>query len=285
MKFNQLRLGLKSNFINKLGFIEIPKIFILFVCIIICIKGLTSCTLIETSSALTVSAAASLKESLEEIQEIYTKDQPSASLIYNFGASGALQQQIEQGAPVDIFISASPQQMDALHKKGLLISETRKNLLKNQLVLVEPKNSPSISDFKDLASERVKKIALGEPQTVPVGKYAQEVLSFFQIADKVKPKVVFAKDVRQVLTYVERGDVDAGIVYKTDAIQSARVKIVADAPAQSHSPVIYSAAVIKDSKNIPKAKEFVEFLASNRAASVFRKYGFTIPAGESGVLP
>ena len=103
MKFHQLRLGLKSNFINKLGFIEISRIFILFVCIIICIKGLTSCTFTETSSALTVSAAASLKESLEEIQEIYTKDKPSASLIYNFGASGALQQQIEQGAPVDLF--------------------------------------------------------------------------------------------------------------------------------------------------------------------------------------
>lgn len=285
MKRNQLRLGLKYKFTNKLGFTGIIRSFILLICIVICIKGLTSCTFTDTPSALTVSAAASLKESLEEIQEIYTKNQPSASLIYNFGASGALQQQIEQGAPVDIFISASPQQMDALQKKGLLMSESRKNLLKNQLVLVEPKNSPSLSDFKDLASDRVKKIALGEPQTVPVGKYAQEVLSFFQITDKVKPKVVFAKDVRQVLTYVERGDVDAGIVYKTDAMHSAKVKIVAVAPDQSHSPIIYPAAVIKDSKNIPKAKEYVEFLASNRAASVFRKYGFTIPASEPGVLP
>ncbi|MBW4681548.1 MAG: molybdate ABC transporter substrate-binding protein [Microcoleus vaginatus WJT46-NPBG5] len=285
MQLNQLRLGLKSEFTNKLGFTDISRNFILFICIIICIQGLTSCTLTESSSVLTVSAAASLKESLEEIQEIYTKDQPSESLIYNFGASGALQQQIEQGAPVDIFISASPQQMDTLQKKRLLINETRKNLLKNQLVLVQPKNSPSISDFKDLASEQVKKIALGEPQTVPVGKYAQEVLSFFQIADKLKSKVVFAKDVRQVLTYVERGDVDAGIVYKTDATQSAKVKIVAVAPAQSHSPIIYSAAIIKDSKNIPKAKQYVEFLASNQAASVFRKYGFTLPAPEYQVLP
>lgn len=245
--------------------------------------ALISCTLTNSSSALTVSAAASLKESLEEIQTLYTKDKPRVSLIYNFGASGALQQQIEQGAPVDIFISASPQQMDALQKKDLLMSETRKNLLKNQLVLVAPNSSALVSNFKDLASNRVKKIALGEPQTVPVGKYAQEVLNFFQIADRLEEKVIFAKDVRQVLTYVERGDVDAGIVYKTDALQSTKVKIVAVAPETSHAPIIYPAAVIKGSKNLPKAKEYVEFLASSRAASVFQKYGFIAPAGKSGV--
>lgn len=248
--------------------------------IAICLINLASCTGNNKPVALTISAAASLKESLEEVQEIYTKDHENIYLNYNLGASGALQQQIEQGAPVDIFISASSKQMDALQQKSLLITETRKNLIKNKIVLIAPKESTAISDFKDLGSDRVKKVALGQPESVPIGKYAQEVLTFFKISDKVKPKAIFAKDVRQVLNYVERGETDAGIVYSTDAIGSGKVKIVAIAPDNSHSPVIYPVAVIKDSKNIPESKEFVEFLASEQAEAVFAKYGFTIIAGE-----
>ncbi len=228
----------------------------------------------ETKSSLTVSSAASLKEVMGEIKKLYTTREPNVTITYNFGASGSLQQQIEQGATVDIFISAAAQQMDALQKKGLIITDTRRNILSNQVVLIAPKNSP-LTDFKDLTSDFIKKIALGEPKSVPAGKYGQEVLTFLKIFNLLKPKLVFAKDVRQVLAYVETGNVDAGIVYTTDAKLSNFIKVVATAPEQSHSPIIYPVAVIKDSKNIKIAKEFGQFLSSKPAADIYQKYGFT----------
>ena len=227
--------------------------------------------------SLTISAAASLKDAIAEIQQLYTQQQP-VTITNNFGASGSLQQQMEQGAPVDIFISAATIQMDALQQKGLIITDTRKNILSNQVVLIAPKNSNLVSHFKDLTSAGVQKIALGEPKSVPAGKYAQEVLTFYNIFNQIKPKIIYAKDVRQVLAYVETGNVDAGIVYLTDA-KVSDVKIVAIAPANSHSPVVYPVAVIKASKNINIAKKIVEFLSSKLANDVFNKYGFTKVTG------
>ena len=235
---------------------------------------LISCTP-KQSNSLTVSAAASLRNMLEEVQKEYVKLQPDVKIIYNFGASGALQQQIEQGAAVDIFISAAAKQMDALESKKLLLADTRKNLLGNQIVLIVPKNGEDISSFTDLKSDRIAKIALGEPNSVPAGKYAQEALSYFQVLDLTKPKFVFAKDVRQVLSYVETKNVDAGIVYVTDARQSKLVKVVATAPAKSHSLVVYPIAVIQSSKNVTQAKDFADFLLSQKVDNIYKKYGFT----------
>ncbi|MBD0345494.1 MAG: molybdate ABC transporter substrate-binding protein, partial [Coleofasciculus sp. Co-bin14] len=133
-----------------------------------------------------------------------------------------------------------------------------------------------ISDFKDLSSDRIKKIALGEPKSVPAGKYAEEVLTSQKILDKVKVKSVLAKDVRQVLNYVETGNADAGIVYLSDAKSSDKVKVVATASEQSHAPVVYPIAVLKTSKNVDAAKEFVQFLSSDTAKVVFEKQGFTV---------
>ena len=229
---------------------------------------------------LTISTATSLKDAMADIKQLYRQSKPDVTITYNFGASGALQQQIEQGAPVDVFISAAAKQMDALQQKGLLIDATRKNLLKNKVVLIAPKSATQISEFKDLTRVGVNKVALGEPQSVPVGKYAQEALTSLGIFDQVRPKVILAKDVRQVLAYVETGNVDAGIVYETDAKQSNSVKIVATAPEKSHSPVLYPVAVLKDSKNTAQAQEFVQFLSSDRAGDVFAKYGFIrVPSG------
>jgi len=240
---------------------------------------LASCNLTTSTVApsLTISAAASLKDAIAEIQQLYTQQQP-VTITNNFGASGSLQQQIAQGAPVDIFISAATAQMDALQQQGLIITATRKNILSNQVVLIAPKDSIFISNFKDLTSARVPKIALGEPKSVPAGKYAQEVLTFYNIFTQITPKIIYAKDVRQVLTYVETGNVDAGIVYLTDA-KVSDVKIVAIAPASSHSPVVYPVAVIKASKNINAAKKFVQFLSTKPASDVFKKYGFTKVTG------
>jgi len=230
---------------------------------------------------LTISAATSLKDVMGDIKQLYLQKKPNVTITYNFGASGSLQQQIEQGAPVDVFISAASKQMDALQLKGLLIADTRKNLLKNKVVLIVPKSATAISDFKDLTGAGVKKVALGEPASVPVGQYGQEVLTSVGIFDQVKPKFVFAKDVRQVLTYVETGNVDAGILYQTDAKQSNKVKVVAMASENSHSPIIYPVAAIKNSKNTTVAKEFVQFLFSAPAGDVFEKYGFIKATGET----
>lgn len=226
---------------------------------------------------LTVSAAISLKDALDEAKQIYAAENPNVAIAANYGASGTLQLQIEQGAPVDVFLSAAPKQMDALDAKGLLLAGTRKNLLRNEVVLIVPKDySAGISSFQDLTRADVKQIALGEPVTVPAGQYAKEVLTSLGIYDAVNSKAILAKDVRQVLTYVETGNVDAGIVYATDAMSSAKVKVVASAPAKSHSPVIYPAAVIKASKNPAAARAFLDFLAGPRGRAVFQKYGFTL---------
>jgi molybdate transport system substrate-binding protein len=225
---------------------------------------------------LTVSAAASLKDSMNEIKQLYAKENPNVTIKYNFGSSGSLQKQIEQGAPVDVFMSAATKQMDELKEKNLLANDTIKDLLQNDVVLVVPKDSSNVKSFEDLATDKVQKIALGEIKSVPVGQYSQDVLTNLKLMDKVQPKAVYGKDVKEVLTWVETKNVDAGIVYKTDALVSDKVKVVAAAPKDSHKTVIYPAAVIKNSKNADAAKEFLKFLSGDKAKTVFEKYGFKI---------
>ena len=226
---------------------------------------------------ITVSAAISLKDVLDEISGLYRADNPEVTIHFNLGASGTLQRQIEEGAPVDLFISASSNQMDSLASHTLILTDTRKDLVKGSIVLIAPEGRASITGFQDLVRPEVKVIAIGDPQTVPAGKYAQEVLTHFGLYDKLKPKFVLAKDVRQVLTYVETGNADAGIVYLTDARTSSRVSVITTAPEDSHSPVVYPVAIIAGSKNVAAAKAFEEFLLGPKASAVFKKYGF-VPA-------
>jgi len=226
------------------------------------------------ATAIIVSAAASLKDALGEIQKMYAEQKPGIKVIYNFGSSGTLQQQIEQGAPVDLFISAGRNQMDELERKNLIIKETRANLLGNDLVLVTGKENNTIKGFRELVKPEVKNIGIGNPETVPAGKYAQEALTFMKLWDPVMPKLVRAKDVRQVLAYVETGNAEAGLVYRSDALNSDKVKITAVAPAGSHKPIVYPAAVIKTAKNGAAAQEFLRFLQRREAMGVFVKSGF-----------
>jgi len=227
-----------------------------------------------TNINLTVSAAASLKDAMEEIKTLYAQEKPGVTITYNFGASGSLQQQIEQGAAVDVFLSAATKQMNALKEKGLILDETNKNFLGNSIVLVVPKASTAVADFTDLTKPDVKKIALGEPKSVPAGQYGEQALTKLNILDTIKSKVVYAKDVKEVLTWVETGNADAGIVYATDAKTSDKVKVAATAAAGSYTPVVYPGAVIKASKNVDASKDFVNFLYSDKAKPVFEKYGF-----------
>jgi len=238
---------------------------------------ITGCTSIKDQQIeLIVSAAASLKDVMEELQPIYSRQNAEVVITYNFGGSGALQQQIEQGAPVDLFISAAASNMEALAEKDLLVADSKKNLLQNKLVLIAPAGNTGVTDFNSLADAQVSKIALGEPASVPAGQYAKEILTNLSVWDKVEGKIVFAKDVRQVLNYVETGNVDAGVVYLTDAKSSDKVKIIAEAPPGSHTPVVYPLAIIKTSKNQEAAQDYAAFLAGDEARAVFEKYGFTL---------
>lgn len=224
---------------------------------------------------LTVSAAASLKDAFYVIQDAYQEENPEVSLKFNFGGSGSLQQQISQGAPADLFFSAAEDKFDLLVEDGTIAKEDGLDLLGNELVLIVPKGKETITNFNDLATADFDKISIGTPETVPVGKYAKESLQKTGIWTNIESKIVYAKDVRQVLSYVETGNVDAGIVYKTDALISDKVTIVASADASTHAPIIYPIGIIKDSKQFEAAKEFYTYLQSDEAIKVFEEYGFT----------
>jgi molybdate transport system substrate-binding protein len=231
----------------------------------------------QSNTNLLISAAASLKDVLEEIKPLYQQSQPNVKISYNFGASGALEQQIEQGAPADIFISAAKKQVDALEQKNLLVPGTRTVIAKNRLVLVVPNNVSRVSSFYNLKDAKVEKIAIGEPRSVPAGQYAQQVLEKLKIWELVKPKLVYTKNVRQVLASVESGNADAGLVYVTDAKISKNAKVVVGADEKYHSAIIYPLAVIKRSKNPDPARNFSQFLSSDQAKGIFKKYAFILP--------
>ncbi|HYX17129.1 MAG TPA: molybdate ABC transporter substrate-binding protein [Nostoc sp.] len=230
----------------------------------------------QSNASIVVSAASSLKEALQEIKTLYQQSKSNINITYNFGASGALQQQIEQGAPADIFISAAKKQVDALEQKGLLLSGSRINLANNRLVLIVAQDVVGITSFNNLTDSKIKKIAIGEPRSVPAGQYGEEVLKNLKLYDQVKSKFVFGNNVRQVLAAVESGNAQAGIVYATDAKTSNKVKVVFTADEKLHSPIVYPLAVIKGSKNISAARQFVQFLSGSQSKTVLRKYGFIV---------
>lgn len=224
---------------------------------------------------LLISAAASLKDSLDAIEKQYEKAHPTINLVFNYGSSGTLQKQIEQGAPADLFFSAGKKQMDALVKQDLV--DSSKNLLQNELVMIVPSDSKmKFTTVKELTNKSIKKIAIGQPESVPAGQYAKETLTARQVWDSLQKKIVFAKDVRQVLTYVETGNVEAGFVYKTDALISKKVKIAIEIIAGLHSPIVYPAGVVSESKHGAQAKAFYAYLQSAEASTIFMKYGFAL---------
>lgn len=224
---------------------------------------------------LTVSAAASLKDSLTAIKSNYEANHPNIDLVFNFAASGTLQKQIEQGAPADLFISAGSKQMDALVNQKLVNQET--DLIYNELVMVIPTASAlSLTALDQLTESSVKAIAVGEPESVPAGQYTKDTLQSLNIWDALQSKVVYAKDVRQVLTYVETGNAEAGFVYKTDALSSKKVKIAISVSPDLHKPIVYPAGIVAETKHSKEAADFYSYLQSSAADAVFTKYGFKL---------
>jgi molybdate transport system substrate-binding protein len=229
----------------------------------------------NNSIELTISAASSMEKALTELQSIYENEHKNVKLFFNFGSSGALQQQIVQGAPVDLFFSASSDKFNVLLEKGLIDKTYSIDLVGNELVLIQQKESNrNISGLADLSQPNLKRISIGTPESVPAGKYAKETLENINMWDTLEKKLILAKDVRQVLTYVETGNVDAGIVYKTDALFSQKVKIIEKVKQEHHSPIIYPLGIVKESTQKEEAIKFFDFLGSKTAKDVFEDNGF-----------
>jgi molybdate transport system substrate-binding protein len=228
------------------------------------------------AESLRVAAAISLKDALSQIAKEY-EAQTGTHVELTFGSSGQLAAQIKSGAPIDLFISAANQQVDELARDGLIDHATRRPIIGNKLVLIVPAdNLASVNSFESLADASVTKVALGEPRSVPAGQYAQQALKSLDLLEKIKNKLVYGSNVRQVLAYVERGEVSAGIVYATDAQEAAgKVAVVAIAEDSTHEPIVYPGAVVKASDRKDTAKKFLEYLCGAEGRAVFESKGFT----------
>lgn len=225
---------------------------------------------------MTLSVAVSLKDVTEELGRTFMTAHPGVTLHYNFGASGDLQKQIEAGAPIDVFLSAAQRQVDELEKQGLIVVATRRAFARNLLTVIKPSDSKvDMARAADLLEARVSRVAIGNPRTVPAGQYAEESLRALGLWERLQPKLVFAENVRQVLDYVARGEVEAGFVYTTDfAARTERVREAFRPGEDTYRPVIYPAAVVKASKYPAVAQAFVEGLLSRDARGVLQRLGF-----------
>ncbi len=224
---------------------------------------------------VTLSIAASLQDAIVEVEANYQREHGALDFRNNFGSSGTLAREIEQGAPVDAFLSAGTKPMDDLQNKSLLLPGTRTNFLRNSLVLIAPRDS-RLAGFDGLSSPGVRLVALGDPASVPAGQYGKQTLTSLKLYDELRSKIVLGKDVRQVLTYVETGNADAGLVYATDALISTRVRVVAAAPESSHDPIVYPVAIVTGARNEAAARAFLAYLSTPAARAVFIKRGFTM---------
>jgi molybdate transport system substrate-binding protein len=239
------------------------------------IPGTTVTPATASPEDITVSAASSLTETFTDMASQFEKENPGTNVNLNFGGSGSLRMQIEGGAPVDVFASADENQMDILDNKSLIVNSSRKDFAYNSLVLIVPEKSTlNITDIKDLADPKVQKISMGNPDTAPAGKYTRLVLTEAGLWSQLEEKLVLAEDVKQVLVYVERGEVDAGFVYVTDAknAQPDTIKIITNVSVST--PVTYPIALISSSKHKEKAQKFLDFVAGKEGQEILKEYGF-----------
>lgn len=228
---------------------------------------------------LTLSVAVSLKDVTEELGRTFTAAHPGVTLRYNFGASGDLQKQIEAGAPIDVFLSAAQRQMDELEKQGLIVVASRRAFARTLLTVIKPSDSKvDIARATDLLEARVGRVAIGNPKTVPAGQYAEESLRALGLWARLHPKLVFAENVRQVLDYVARGEVEAGFVYTTDAATRAQgVKETFRPSEDSYRPIVYPGAVVAASRQSALGKAFLDLLGGPQGRAVLGRFGFQPP--------
>lgn len=241
------------------------------------VVGMACCSLSAGAAELTVSAAASLTNAFKEIAQAYEAQHAETRVQLNFGASGALLQQMAKGAPVDVFASADQETMDQAQKQALVTAKDRQDFARNQLVLIVPTDSKlTLGKLGDLAQSGVQRVAVGNPASVPVGRYSKHALAAAKLWPMVEAKMVGAQNVRQVLDYVARGEVDAGFVYATDAaLMKDKVRITFEVPLDI--TINYPIATTVDSTNSAEARSFVAFILSPPGQNILGKYGFLKP--------
>lgn len=226
---------------------------------------------------ITVSAAASLTNAFSELKEVFIKAHPDSKVFLNFAASNPLLKQMQAGAPVDIFASADQATMNKAEASDLMFTESRKNFVKNTLVLIVPKNAPTPAAVAELSNEKFARIAIGNPASVPAGRYAKEALTNANLWESLQNKYIMAESVRQVLDYVARAETDAGIVYATDAYKG-KDKVVIALTLQSHTPIEYPIALTKAGAQNEDAKAFIALVLSKEGQEILAKYGFSSAA-------
>jgi molybdate transport system substrate-binding protein len=251
------------------------KFYTIFVILLICLGFLGCTTGKQKDKELNVFAAMSLTDALTEIGDQFIAEN-RIKVYYNFAASTTLQRQIEKGASADVFISASPKQVDALNSLGLLEGDSRSDILANHLVVVSQKNAKiTIEKSGTLQDPIISRIAIGQPDIVPAGTYAKEALLHLDLWDKLKPKLIFGTDVRATVAYVSAGNVDLAIVYDTDTKVTDAVKVLYRFSAETHTPIVYPAVILKSSERNQSAEQFIAYLNTSHATEIFEKHGFT----------
>ncbi|QSZ26874.1 molybdate ABC transporter substrate-binding protein [Aceticella autotrophica] len=226
------------------------------------------------TKSIMIFAGAGLKDALPEVSKKYSQIHPDVKFSFNFAGLGTLQQQIEQGAYCDILIGPGEKQWNTLRSENLIDKATEKKILSDKLVLITPKDSQKVKSFEDLTSPEVNKIAMGDPAVVPGGEWAKKALTSLGLWDKVKSKLIFAKDIQEIRAYVETGNVDAGFIWKSNTTNDNKIRIAAEAPENSCPPVFFRGAVINNSKEKETALDFLNYLKGQEASKIFKKYGF-----------
>jgi molybdate transport system substrate-binding protein len=245
--------------------------------------GSCSCLLVACASPtqngrtqITVAAAASLSDAFTEVGKSFEANHRAIAVNFNFAASGTLQRQIERGAPADVFASAANQQMEALEEQDLLLAGSRQRFARNQVVVVAGNANSDIDELSDLASNDIQRIAMGNPATVPAGAYGKAALVSVNLYQSLsdEQKLVFGENVRQVLTYVERGNAPVGIVYATDAAIAPNLEVAVRISPQRSGDIEYPIATVKRSQHPEAAQTFIDFVTSSQGQKILQSYGF-----------
>jgi molybdate transport system substrate-binding protein len=248
--------------------------------LVVCCFGLGFFNTSAAADEILVSAAASLRDALTEVGSAYRSSR-KRDVRFNFGASSDLARQIEEGAPADLFFSADLQKMDQLDRKGLIEPGSRQNVLSNQLVIVVALDAKlTLRSPQALALPEIRRIALAQPSSVPAGVYARRYLESEGLWERVKEKIIPTLDVRAALAAVESGNVEAGVVYKTDAAISPKVRVAYEVPVDKGPRIVYPVAIVRESRNKDLAQDFLRFVISQNGQVIFKKFGFLL-AGES----
>lgn len=229
------------------------------------------------TTQINVAAAASLTEAFTDMEKEFEAENPGIDVVYNFGASGTLRTQIEGGAPVDVFASAAEDQMDMLATKGFVYNDTREDFVENSLVMIAPKgNTLGLTGMQDLTKTEVEKISIGNPDSVPAGKYAKEAITNAGLWDSVSGKMLMAENVKQALVYVEKEEADAGFVFMTDvsSAQPDTIEVVTSVPVST--PITYPIAVVSSTQNQDDSQLFIDFVTGEKGKSILEQYGFII---------